>query len=368
MRDQTYRSAISELDDGIELFLNAKKFPDFEFLVQYLPNIECYAWRTYYSENEIRRDKSGNWGHLSLVVESPPEFLEFGGLSYTKGLAANMETTLDSLKLYLGMVDPDEWDSDEEDYAIENQREWAELISEMSTFRDGLKSLKISTSSRAPESDVHLLHDLMSPSLVQLDLSKINGAELEMIISWDVPQLRRIEVTLEAQTDWKIASPQNVTGFRAGCSNWKRSKSKCSLLETEPGRVPSTSSCGFAPCYRPSAKSLSGKRDGILDVPRTPGWKKPWFGIERSDSSSINRGRSSLRRSVVDNALACSLERYCYVHHLVRTDITPSMLDGGINQLLLLRSVVIVEHGTRTRLDSPQAETTQRIFGPGNIL
>jgi hypothetical protein len=66
---------------------------------------------------------------------------------------------------------------------------------------------------------VHLLHRLMSPSLVRLNLSKMNGAELETILSWDVPQLRRIEVTLEAQSDWKIARPQNITGFRVGCSN-----------------------------------------------------------------------------------------------------------------------------------------------------
>ncbi|KAG7532079.1 hypothetical protein FFLO_03887 [Filobasidium floriforme] len=224
LRDKTYRSAISGLrDEGIRdeiwMYLDSKQFPNFELLIGQLPNLRAYAWTTSFGDYHAQRDESGKWNQLSLAIESAAEFLEYGGLSYTKGLAANMETTLDSLKLYQGMVDPEEWDSDEEEYAIENQREWAELISEVSTFRDGLKSLRIITSSRAPESDVHLLHRLMSPSLVQLNLSEINGAELEMILLWDVPQLRRIEVTLKAQSDWKIASQQNITGFCAGCPN-----------------------------------------------------------------------------------------------------------------------------------------------------
>ena len=136
------------------------------------------------------------------------------------------------------MVDPDEFSDDEDEYAIDNQREWAELINELSTFRDDMKSLKIRTSSRAPESDVHLLHRLMSPSLVRLNLSKINGAELEMILSWDVPQLRRIEVTLEAQTDWKIASSQNFTGFRTGCPNLEEIQIEVMSFESRSGTSP----------------------------------------------------------------------------------------------------------------------------------
>jgi hypothetical protein len=50
------------------------------------------------------------------VLESPAEFLENDGLSYTKHLVANMKLTLESLDLTQGMVDPEEWDSDEEEY------------------------------------------------------------------------------------------------------------------------------------------------------------------------------------------------------------------------------------------------------------
>jgi hypothetical protein len=220
LRDKTYRSAISKLrDQGIRdgMYLDSKQFPNFESLIGQLPNLRAYAWITSFGDYRIQRDESGKWNQFSLVIESAAEFLEYGGKSYTKHLVASMRTPLISLDLAQGMVDPGEWSEDEEEYAIDNQREWAELISEVSTFRDDLKSLKISASARAPESDVHLLHRMMSPSLVQLNLSTMNGAELEMILSWDVPQLRRIEVTLEAQTNWTIASAQNITGFRAGC-------------------------------------------------------------------------------------------------------------------------------------------------------
>jgi hypothetical protein len=199
------------------MYLDSKQFPNFESLIGQLPNLRAYAWITSFGDYRIQRDESGKWNQFSLVIESAAEFLEYGGKSYTKHLVASMRTPLISLDLAQGMVDPGEWSEDEEEYAIDNQREWAELISEVSTFRDDLKSLKISASARAPESDVHLLHRMMSPSLVQLNLSTMNGAELEMILSWDVPQLRRIEVTLEAQTNWTIASAQNITGFRAGC-------------------------------------------------------------------------------------------------------------------------------------------------------
>lgn len=218
LRDQTYRSAIWGLRDLIKVFLNGKESPDFEFLIRYLPNTRSYSWTTsFFGDYEIRRDETGNWTHVSLEVESPCEFLECDGPSYTRHLVATMKTPLTSLELLQGNVDPEDFSDDED--AMDNQREWAELISEVSTFHDDLKRLKICASSRAPESDVHLLQCLMSPSLDQLNLSTINKAELEMILSWDVPQLRRIEVTLEAQIDWKIASPQTLTGFRAGCSN-----------------------------------------------------------------------------------------------------------------------------------------------------
>jgi hypothetical protein len=43
LRDQTYRSAISHLYDETELFLNANRFPDFEFLIRYLPRIKFHV-------------------------------------------------------------------------------------------------------------------------------------------------------------------------------------------------------------------------------------------------------------------------------------------------------------------------------------
>ena len=83
LRDQTYQSAISHLDDETELYAraSAKQFPDFGFLIRYLPNIKFYAWITIFGNFEIRRDNSGNWNHLSLEIESPDEFLEYDGES-----------------------------------------------------------------------------------------------------------------------------------------------------------------------------------------------------------------------------------------------------------------------------------------------